>query len=101
MCPLNYFRFSYFTCPQTTLTLPKTSPFDFATFFNHTSGVTAITPTDRPKSVRNRCVINVFGGGFCMLSCCFLNFSVVGGFFYHRTESDIFLYLFAFGLVPR
>ena len=26
---------------------------------NNTSGVTAVTPTDRPKSVRNRCVIKV------------------------------------------
>ena len=32
--------------------------------FNHTSGVTAVTPTDRPKSVHNRCVIKVFGGVF-------------------------------------
>ena len=48
--------------------------------FNHTSGVTAVTPTDRPKSVRNRCVIKVFGGVF-MLSPCFLDFSVgVGAF---------------------
>ena len=31
-------------------------------WFNHTSGVTVVTPTDRPKSVRNRCVIEVFGG---------------------------------------
>ena len=30
--------------------------------FNHTSGVTAVTPIGRPKSVRNRCVIEVFGG---------------------------------------
>ena len=28
--------------------------------FNHTSMVTVVTPTDRPKSVRNRCVIEVF-----------------------------------------
>ena len=28
----------------------------------YTSGVTAVTPTDRPKSVRNRFVIEVFGG---------------------------------------
>ena len=25
-------------------------------WFNHTSWVTAVTPTDRPKSVRNHCV---------------------------------------------
>ena len=39
-----------------------------------------VTPTDRPKSVRNRCVIEVFGGVF-VLSRCFLDFSVgVGAF---------------------
>ena len=49
-------------------------------WFNHTSWVTAITPTDRPKSVRNSGVIKVFGGGF-MLSRCFLDFSVGVGVF--------------------
>ena len=34
-----------------------------------------VTPADRPKSVRNRCVIEVFGGVF-VLSRCFLDFSV-------------------------
>ena len=35
---------------------------------------------DHPKSVRNRCVIEVFGG-VCVLSCCFVGFSVgVGAF---------------------
>ena len=39
-----------------------------------------VTPTDRPKSVRNRCLIEVFGDGF-VLSRCFLDFSVgVGAF---------------------
>ena len=37
--------------------------------------MTAVTPIDRPKSVRNRCVIEVFGAVF-MLSRCFLDFSV-------------------------
>ena len=47
--------------------------------FNHTSGVTVVSPTDRPKSVRNRCVIEVFGG--FLMSRCFLDFSVgVGAF---------------------
>ena len=27
---------------------------------NHTSWVAVVTPTDRPKSVRNRCVIELF-----------------------------------------
>ena len=47
---------------------------------NHTSWVTAVTPTDRPKSVRNSCVIKVFGGVF-MLSRCFLDCSVGVGVF--------------------
>ena len=34
-----------------------------------------VTQTDRPKAVRNRCVIEVSGGGF-VLSLCFLEFSV-------------------------
>ena len=48
--------------------------------FNHTIWVTAVTPTDRPKSVRNSCVIKVFGGVF-MLSRCFLDCSVGVGVF--------------------
>ena len=43
--------------------------------FNHTSGVAVATVTDRPKSVRNRRVIEVFGGVF-VLSFCFLDFSM-------------------------
>ena len=42
--------------------------------------MTAVTPTDRPKSVRNSCVIKVFGGVF-MLSRCFLDYSVGVGVF--------------------
>ena len=43
--------------------------------FNHTSLVAVVTPTERPKSVRNRCVIEVFSCVF-VLSSCFLDFSV-------------------------
>ena len=39
-----------------------------------------VTPTDRPKSVRNRCVIEVFGGVF-VLSRCSSDFSVGSGAF--------------------
>ena len=46
-----------------------------------------VTPTDRPKLVRNRCFRGVF-----VLSRCFLDFSVGEGFC-HRTESDLFLFL--------
>ena len=33
-----------------------------------------VTPTDRPKSVRNHCVIKVFGGAFL---CCHVAFWIV------------------------
>ena len=33
--------------------------------FNHTILMTVVTPTDRPKSVRNRCVIEAFCGVLC------------------------------------
>ena len=56
--------------------------------------MTAVTPTDRPKSVRNRCVIEVFGRVF-MLSRCFLDFSVgVGAFIIGLSQISSFL-LFA------
>ena len=32
---------------------------------NHTSWVAVVTPTDRPKLVHNRCVIELFDGVFC------------------------------------
>ena len=37
---------------------------------NHTSWVAVATPTDRPKSIHNRCVIELFGGVFIILSLC-------------------------------
>ena len=48
--------------------------------FNHFSGVTGVNPTECPKSVRNRCVIEVFGSVF-VLSRCFFYFSVSVGTF--------------------
>ena len=35
---------------------------------NHTSVMAVVTPTDRPKSARNRCVIEMFGGVFCVVT---------------------------------
>ena len=50
-----------------------------------------VTPTDRPKSVRNRCIVEVFGGVF-MLSRCFLDFSVgVGAFVIGLSQMSSFL----------
>ena len=53
-----------------------------------------VTPTDRPKSVRNRCVIDVFDG-VLMLSIAFSNFCSNRVFFCHRTESVFLLFIFA------
>ena len=77
--------------------------------------MTAVTPTDRPKSVRNSCVIKVFGGVF-MLSSCFLDCSVgvrvfvtgqsqISSFFFLRCHFEINLSLSHFNfylqLVPE
>ena len=40
--------------------------------------MTAVTPTDRPKSVRNRCVIKVFGGVFFYVGTLLFGFFSVG-----------------------
>ena len=59
---------------------------------NHTSWVAVVTPTDRPKSVRNRCVIELFCGVVCVVTLPFWHFCWCRGFC-HRTESDPFLFL--------
>ena len=46
-------------------------------WFNQTSWLAIVTPTDRHKSVGTRCVIEVFGGVF-VLSLCVLNFYAGG-----------------------
>ena len=58
---------------------------------NNTSGVTAVTPTDRSKSVRNRYVIEVCEGVFMLLQC-FMDFSVsVGAFVIGLSQISSFL----------
>ena len=59
---------------------------------NNTSWVAVNTPTDRPKSVRNRCVIELFCGVVCVIALPFWHFCWCRGFC-HRTESDLFLFL--------
>ena len=59
---------------------------------NHTSWVALVTPTDRPKSVRNRCVIELFCGIVCVVTWPFWHFCWCRGFC-HRTESDLFPFL--------
>ena len=58
--------------------------------------ITVVTPTDRPKSVRNRWVIEVLVAFLCFPLV--FEFSVGIGFFCHRTESDL---LFLFMLISR
>ena len=38
---------------------------------NHTSFVAVVTPTGRPKSVYNRCVIELFCGVVCVVTLLF------------------------------
>ena len=57
--------------------------------FNHTSWV-----SDRPKPVRNRCVIELFCD-VCVVTLTFSHFCWCRGFC-HRTESDLFLFLFLY-----
>ena len=60
--------------------------------FNNTSWKPFVTPTDRPKSIRNRCVIEVFESGL-VLSIVFWIFCWYKDFC-HRILSDNFLFLF-------
>ena len=67
---------------------------------NHTSGVTAVSPTDRPKSVRNRCVIEVFGGVLYVVTLLFGFFCECRGVC-NRTESDLFLFSTLYTTIPH
>ena len=66
--------------------------------FHHISWVAVVTPTDRPKSVCNRCVIEDFDGFFVLSRCFLVLFFCVCRGFCHRTESDLFLFSFTFKL---
>ena len=59
--------------------------------FYYTSGVAVVTPTDRHKSVRNRCVIEDFGVVFCC-QVVLLFFCGCRGFC-QRTRSDLCFFL--------
>ena len=52
------------------------------------------TPTGRPKTVRNRCVIEAFGGVF-ELSRAFLDLVYGRRGYCHRTEPDLFIFPYA------
>ena len=59
---------------------------------NHTSWVAVVTPTDRPKSVRNRCLIELFVALF-VLSLCPFDISVgVGAFVIGLSQISSFFF---------
>ena len=60
---------------------------------NHTSWLVVVTPTDRPKSVRNCCLIELFCGVVCVVTLPFWHFCWCRGFC-HRTGSDLLLFVF-------
>ena len=60
---------------------------------NHTSWVAVVTPTDRPKSVRNCCLIELFCGVVCVVTLSLWHFCWYRGFC-HRTGSDLLLFVF-------
>ena len=63
---------------------------------NHTSWVAVVTPTDRPKSVRNRCLIELFVA-LLMLSLCPFYISVgVGAFVIGLSQISSFLFSWNF-----
>ena len=65
---------------------------------NHTSWVAVVTPTDRPKSVRNRCLIELFVALF-VLSLCPFDISVgVGAFVIGLSQISSFFSLYIFAL---
>ena len=66
---------------------------------NHTSWVAVVTPIDRPKSVRNCCLIELFCGVVCVVTLPFWHFCWCRGFC-HRTGSDLLLFVFISTLIP-
>ena len=63
--------------------------------------MTVVTPTDRrPKSIRNRCVIKVFGDVFCVVTFLFGFFSVgVGAFVIGLSQISSFFSKYKSGLI--
>ena len=59
---------------------------------NHTSWVALVTPTDRPKSVRNRCLIELFCC-VCVVTCPFDISVGVGAFVIGLDQISSFLSL--------
>ena len=60
---------------------------------NHTSWVAVVTPADRPKSVRNRCLIDFFVALFVLSLCPFDIYVGVRAFFIGLGQISSFLSL--------
>ena len=66
---------------------------------NHTNWVAVVTPADRPKSVRNCCLIELFCGVVCVVTLPFWHFCLCRGFC-HRTGSDLLLFVSKYVFAP-
>ena len=60
---------------------------------NHTSWVAVVTQTDNPKSIRNRCVIELFVALFVLLFCPFGIAAGVGAFVIGLSQISSFFLL--------
>ena len=88
-----YMRFIYTflnVCPFDYTVVAGSGKVGVVNQVNHTSWVAVVTPTDRPKLVRNRFVIELFCGVVCVVILPFWHFCWCRGFCI-RTESDVFL----------
>ena len=56
-------------CPFDNMAVARSGKVGPVNQVNHTSWVAVVTPTERPKSVRNRCVIELFVPLFVLSLC--------------------------------
>ena len=87
-------------CPFDYTAVPGSGKVGPVNQVNHTSWMAVVTPTDRPKSVRNRCVIELFCGIVCVVTLPFWHFCWCRGFC-HRTESNLLPFLLILYTINR
>ena len=61
---------------------------------SHNNWLAVVTPTDRPKSVRNCCLIELFFGVVCVVTCLFDISVGVGAFVIGLGQISSFLYVY-------
>ena len=69
-------------------------------WINHTSWVAIVTPTDRPKLVRNCCLIELFCGVVCVVTLHFWHFCWCRGFVIGLRQISSFFFLPILTLLP-